>query len=69
MSIKKPIENITICQQAYLNFYNQISPYLENTKNLPADERNEIDHDLQRKNYFNNLEKTNEFSNHHRYLL
>ena len=63
--IKNSIENITICKQTYLNFYNQISQYLENTiKNLPGDERNEIDCDLQRNNYFINLGKTNEFSDH-----
>ena len=63
--IKNSIENITICKQTYLNFYNQISQYLENTmKNLPADERNEIHRDLQRNNYFINLGKTNEFSDH-----
>ena len=63
--IKSSIENITICKQTYLNFYNQISQYLENTiKNLPGDERNEIDCDLQRNNYFINLGKTNEFSDH-----
>ena len=48
-----------------MNFYNQISQYLENIiKNLPADERNEIDRDLQRNNYFINLGETNEFFNH-----
>ena len=63
--IKYSIENITICKQTYLNFYNQISKFLENTiKNLPADERNEIDRDLQRNNYFINLGETNEFCNH-----
>ena len=63
--IKNFIHNITICKQIYLNFYNQISKYLINTiKNLPADERNEIDCDLQRNNYFINLGETNEFSNH-----
>ena len=63
--IKNSIENITICKQTYLNFYNQISKYLINTiKNLPADERNEIDCDLQRNNYFINLGETNEFSDH-----
>ena len=63
--IKNSIENITICKQTYLNFYNQISKYLINTiKNLPADERNEIDCDLQRNNYFINLDETKEFSNH-----
>ena len=59
------MENIIICKQTYLNFYNQISQHLENTiKNLPVDERNEIDFDLQRNNYFINLGETNEFSNH-----
>ena len=41
--IKNPIENLTIYKQTYLNFYNQILQYLENTiKHLPADDRNEI---------------------------
>ena len=63
--IKNSIENITISIETYLIFYNQISQYLENTiKNLPADERNEIDCDLQRNNSFINLGETNEFSNH-----
>ena len=33
-------------------------------KNLPVDEREEIDRDLQRNNYFINLGETNEFSDH-----
>ena len=54
--LKNLIENITICKQTYLNFYNQISQYLTNTiTHLPVDERNEIDRDLQRHNYFINL--------------
>ena len=62
---KNSIENITICKQTYLNFYNQISQYLTNMmSNLPVDERNEIDRDLQRHNYFINLDKTNDFSDH-----
>ena len=62
---KNSIENITICKQTYLNFYNQISQYLVNRiKNLQADERNEIDCDLQRNNCFINFKETNEFSNH-----
>ena len=64
--IKNYMENITVCKQTYLSFYNQISQYLENTiKNLPADERNEINRDLQRNNYFINLSKRNEFSDHY----
>ena len=63
--IKYSIENITICKQTYFNFCNQISQYLESTiKILPANERNEIDRDLQRNNYFINLGETNEFSYH-----
>ena len=50
------IENMTICKQTYFNFYNQILQYLSNTiKNLSVDERNDINHDLQRHNYFINL--------------
>ena len=30
--IKNSIENMTICKQTYLNFYNQISQYLKNKK-------------------------------------
>ena len=63
--IKNSIESITICKQTYLNFYNQILQYLTNMmSNLPVDERNEIDRDLQRHNYFINLDKTNDFSDH-----
>ena len=63
--LKNLIENITICKQTYLNFYNQISQYLTNTiTHLPVDERNEIDRDLQRHNYFINLGETNDFSDH-----
>ena len=51
--LKNFIENITICKQTYLNFYNQISQYLTNTiTHLPVDERNEIDRDLQRQMIF-----------------
>ena len=32
--IKNSIENITICKQTYLNFYNQILQYLENKINI-----------------------------------
>ena len=59
------MENITICKQMYLHFYDQVSQYLTNTiKNLPADEREEIDCDWQRNNYFINLGETNEFFDH-----
>ena len=45
--------------------YDQISQYFTNTiRNLPADEINEIDRDLQRNNYFVNLGNTNAFSDH-----
>ena len=58
--IKNSIENITICKQTQLNFYNQISQYLENTiKNLPAHEKNEIDHDLQRNNLLIQVKQMN----------
>ena len=54
--IKNSVENITICKQTCQNFYDQISLYLTNTiRNLPADETNEIDRDLQRNNYFGNM--------------
>ena len=45
--------------------YDQISQYFTSTiRNLPADEINEIDRDLQRNNYFVNLGNTNAFSDH-----
>ena len=63
--IKSSIENIIICKQTYFNFCNQISQYLESTiKVLPGNERNQIDRDLQRNNYFINLGKTNDFFDH-----
>ena len=34
------------------------------TRNLPVDDGEEIDRDLQRNNYFINLGKTSEFSDH-----
>ena len=38
---------------------------MKNTiRNLPVDERNENDHDLQRHNYFINLGEKNDFSDH-----
>ena len=53
-----------MCKHTYPNFYNQISKYLINKiKILPADERNEIDRDLQRNNCFINSGETNEFPN------
>ena len=53
---KNSVENITICKQTYQNFYDQNTEYLTNTiRNLPADEINEINRDLQRNNYFVNL--------------
>ena len=53
---KNSVENITICKQAYQNFYDQNTEYLTNTtRNLPADKINEINRDLQRNNYFVNL--------------
>ena len=63
--MKNSIESITICKQTYLSFYNQISQYLISTiRNLPFDERNEIDRDLKRRNYFINSGKSNDFSDH-----
>ena len=54
--MKNSVENITICKQTCQNFYDQISLYLTNIiRNLPADETNEIDRDLQRNNYFGNM--------------
>ena len=34
--IKNSIENITICKPTYLDFYNQISQYLENYKKITS---------------------------------
>ena len=63
--IKYSVEKITICKQTYLSFYNQVSQCLVNIiKNLPVDEKKEIDLDLQRNNYFINLDETNEFPDH-----
>ena len=54
--MKNSVENITICKQTYQHFYDQNTEYLTNTiRNLPADEINEINRDLQRNNYFVNL--------------
>ena len=52
--IENSIENITIWKH-------QIPHTI---KNLPVHEREEIDRDLQRNNYFINLGETNEFSDH-----
>ena len=58
------MENITICKQTYQNFYDQISQHCTNTiRNLPADEINEIDQDLQRNSY-EVIGNTNAFSDH-----
>ena len=62
---KNSVENITIRKQTYQTIYDQISQYLANTiRNLPADEINKIDQDLQRNSYFFNLGNTNAFSDH-----
>ena len=51
--IQNTIENITIFKQGCFNFYKQASQYLGNTiTNLPPDELDEIDRDLQRNFYF-----------------
>ena len=51
------IENITICKKSYQRFFNQIAQNLNFTiSNLPADEMDEINKDLQRENYHVNIE-------------
>ena len=46
------LQNITICKQTYNRFYEQISSNFEMTiNNLPAVEKQEINHDLQNSNY------------------
>ena len=51
--IQNSIENITIFKQCCFNFYKQTSQNLGNTiTNLPPDELDEIDRDLQRNFYF-----------------
>ena len=51
--IQNSIENITIFKQCCFNFYKQASQTLGNTiTNLPPDELDEIDRDLQRNFYF-----------------
>ena len=51
------VENITICKKTYKTLYNQIAQNLSFTiKNLPADEMTEINKDLQRENFWANIE-------------
>ena len=50
--ITNAFQNITICKQTYNRFYEQISSNFEMTiNNLPADEKQEINRDLQNLNY------------------
>ena len=50
--ITNALLNITICKQTYNRFYEQISSNFEMTiNNLPADEKQEINHDLQNLNH------------------
>ena len=50
--ITTALQNITICKQAYNRFYEQISSNFEMTINdLPADEKQETNRDLQNLNY------------------
>ena len=50
--ITNALQNITICKQTYNRFYEQISLNFEMTiNNLPGDEKQEINHDLQNLNY------------------
>ena len=47
----RSLQNTTICKQTY-RFYEQISSNFEIAiNNLPADEKQEINHDLQNLNY------------------
>ena len=50
--ITNALQNITICKQTYNTFYEKISLNFEMTiNNLPGDEKQEINHDLQNLNY------------------
>ena len=50
-------ENITICKETYQTLYNQVAQNLSFTiNNLPADEMMEINKELQRENYWANIE-------------
>ena len=50
--ITNALQNITICKQTYNRFYEQISLNFEMTiNNLPGDEKQEINNDLQNLNY------------------
>ena len=50
--IENSVENHTICKQLYANFYNQIASNLAKAiRNLPPNELDEIDRDLEL-NYF-----------------
>ena len=50
--IENSVEYLTICKSLYTEFYNQVSENLaEALRNLPANELDEIDRDLEH-NYF-----------------
>ena len=51
-AITNALQNITICKQTHNRFYQQISSnYGMTINNLPADEKREINRDLQNLNY------------------
>ena len=50
--IENSVENLTICKSLYTKFYNQVSEnVVEAFRNLPTNELDEIDRDLEH-NYF-----------------
>ena len=52
---KHRTENVTICKKVYQSLYNQVAQILT-ISNLIADEMSEINKDLQRENYWANIE-------------
>ena len=70
--IENSVENLTICKQLYTNFYNQIASNLaEAIRNLPPNELDEIDRDLELNYFFidfNNEKNEEEIMNAYSYF-
>ena len=70
--IENSIENLTICKQLYTNSYNQIASNLaEAIRNLPPNELDEIDRDLELNYFFidfNNEKNEEEIMNAYSYF-